>query len=117
MRWYRWLRWFPGRQHTGYDTMLLIESQRLKLDLWILRFKPGAYIKRHVDDIAKGRHFRLNIYLRNAKVGGKFECDYPIISNRFLTFFRPDITQHSVSEVKEGTRYVLSFGFVLKDKK
>lgn len=117
MRWYRWLRWFPGRQHTGYDTMLLMESQWLKFDLWILRFKQGDYINRHVDETTGGRHYRLNIYLKNADVGGEFECVHPIIRNRFMTLFRPDITPHSVTKVEKGTRYVLSFGFVLKDKK
>lgn len=109
--------WVHGRQHTGYQKMKLIESKLLKFDLWLLRYRRGAYIKSHIDPVPGGRHYRLNIFLKQALVGGEFRHGDVIFKNKFMVFFRPDISYHSVMEVKEGTRYVLSLGFVLKEKK
>ena len=110
------LDWEPGRQGTGYEKLKLFNrwkfSSRFKWDLYLIRYPVGSGIPRHMDSVPKHRHYRLNIYLWNAKVGGTPEHDGAIFSNRFFTFFRPDLCVHSVSPVVMGTRYVLSFGFV-----
>lgn len=112
----KFFQWVAGRQNSGYETMKLAESKLIGFDLWLLRYKPGAYIKSHVDRVIGKRHYRLNIFLKQAKSGGNFRHGEVIFKNKFMVFFRPDISYHSVMEVEEGTRYVLSLGFVLKEK-
>jgi hypothetical protein len=106
--------WEPGRQGTGYEKLKLINNwryfSRFKWDLYLLRYPTGSGIPSHRDPVPKHKHYRLNIYLWNAKSGGVPEHDDVIISNRFFTLFRPDVCTHSVTTVKAGTRYVLSFG-------
>ncbi|MNC17067.1 hypothetical protein D3C76_429790 [compost metagenome] len=109
-------KWEIGRQQSGYDKMPIISSNRINFDLWLLRFKPGSYIAPHVDTVPNRRHYRLNIFIKPAKAGGEFRAGNVIYQNRFLAYFRPDISTHSVSKVESGTRYVLSFGFTLKGK-
>lgn len=109
-------KWQLGRQMSGYDKMSIISSNRFKFDIWLLRFRAGAYIAPHVDTVTDRRHYRLNIFIKPAKVGGEFRVGSAIYQNRFMAFFRPDISIHSVSKVEVGTRYVLSIGFTLKGK-
>lgn len=108
------LPWEPGRQGTGYDKLKIANHwkffSRFKWDIYLLRYPTGSGIPRHRDPVPNHKHYRLNIYLWNAKAGGAPEHDAVIIGNRFFTLFRPDINTHSVSTVTEGTRYVLSFG-------
>lgn len=108
-------KWEEGRQGTGYEKLQLWNRWKYfspyKWDLYLLRYKEGSGIPRHKDPLEKHKHYRLNIYLWNAKAGGVPEHDETIISNRFFTLFRPDLHTHSVSTVTKGTRYVLSFGF------
>lgn len=101
---------------SGYDKLPLISAGWIPFDLWLLRFKQGAFIAPHIDPVTDRRHYRLNIYIKPAKVGGEFKSDFVIYQNRLVSFFRPDIAQHSVTKVENGTRYVLSFGFTLKGK-
>lgn len=109
----RFFRWVPGRQQTGYDKMLLITALwPLPFDCYLLRFKPGQGVPPHVDQVEDGRHYRLNLVLRQARAGGEFVCDKLIYESRRIKLFRPDIAEHSVSEVTEGSRYVLSIGWV-----
>ncbi len=108
-------RWQKGRQKSGYDKMLLAQSLRpLPFDMYILRFPEGSEIAPHTDPVSLGRHYRLNIVLIPAKIGGEFFCATPIFENSRIKFFRPDACEHSVSKVEEGTRYVLSIGWILK---
>jgi hypothetical protein len=110
------LNWESGRQGTGYEKLKLFNRwkffSRIKWDLYVLRYPVGSTIPRHRDPVPNHKHYRLNIYLWNAKAGGAPEHDGAFITNRFFTFFRPDLHAHSVSPVTQGTRYVLSFGFV-----
>lgn len=96
--------------------MQLVSGKWIPFDLWLLRFKVGAYIPPHTDKVTDRRHYRLNIFIKPAKVGGEFRVGSAIYQNRFMAFFRPDISIHSVSKVEVGTRYVLSIGFTLKGK-
>ena len=113
------LKWEAGRQGTGYEKLKLFNRwkffSRFKWDLYILRYPVGAGIPLHCDPVPDHKHYRLNVYLWNAKAGGVPEHYATIFTNRFFTLFRPDLHLHSVSPVTAGTRYVLSFGFVRRN--
>lgn len=107
--------WINGRQNTGYKKITFLSSKFLiPYDLHLLKFEKGSFIPNHIDSVDYGKHYRVNIILKNAKKGGNFICKNPIFETKRIKFFRPDISEHSVSEVIEGNRYVLSFGFILK---
>ncbi|NGY06861.1 2OG-Fe(II) oxygenase [Solimonas terrae] len=107
------LRWQRGRQASGYDKMLLARGLwPLPFDCYLLRFPEGAEIRPHTDPVGEGRHFRLNIVVREAREGGEFVCAAPIRASRRIKLFRPDVCEHSVSRVLRGTRHVLSIGWV-----
>ena len=108
-----WLRWRSGRQESGYDKMLLLANPFLvPFDCYLLRFRTGSEIPSHTDPVSDKRHYRLNIIVRKAKQGGEFLCSDPIYENRRIKLFRPDVSSHSVTKVTEGTRYVVSIGWV-----
>ena len=113
----KWLKWENGRQNTGYEKMLLLSCRLIfPFDFYLLRYKPGAWIPPHTDKVSDKRHYRFNVVIFGAKEGGNFICDNPIFESKRIKFFRPDISTHSLTKVISGTRYVLSFGFVLKKK-
>jgi hypothetical protein len=106
-------RWQRGRQQSGYDKMLLLQSLwPLPFDVYVLRFPEGAEIPPHTDPVAKGRHYRCNIVVRRAQEGGEFVCAMPIFETRRIKLFRPDACEHRVTRVTSGTRYVLSIGWI-----
>ena len=110
-------KWIKGRQNSGYDKLKIFVSKTLKADCYILRFNEGSYIKPHKDDVDdKYEHHRLNIILKNAKIGGEFICENVIYKNWFMNYFRPDIETHSVTEITKGCRYILSIGWLKKKK-
>lgn len=93
--------------------MLIIRARwPLPFDLYVLRFPAGSAIAPHTDAVEGGRHFRLNLVVREAQDGGEFWCSAALFESRRIKFFRPDIVEHSVSTVKRGSRYVLSIGWV-----
>lgn len=116
MEWSKWLRWEHGRQDGGYDKLLIAQSQWLKFDLYLLRFPVGSEIKKHTDPVKQGRHFRLNVIIKPARQGGQFVVKDAIVNWRRMKFFRPDISEHSVSRIEKGSRYVISFGFVRRTR-
>lgn len=101
-------RWTKGRQATNYEKMLICRC--LFFDIYILYFPTHSSIPPHVDPVDGKNHYRINVVLKKAKTGGEFYCDRPIIKTKRLNFFRSDIAEHGVSEITEGTRYVLSIG-------
>jgi hypothetical protein len=110
-------RWQTGRQKSGYDKMLLLQSWwPLPFDLYLLRYPEGSEVKPHVDAVSFGRHYRLNVVVKRAAAGGEFQCASPIVSTRRIKLFRPDVCEHSVSRVTQGSRYVLSLGWVLRGR-
>lgn len=110
-------RWKEGRQSTGYSVMTLIYSKLLKLDCYILRYRVGAYIPAHQDKVSEGfKHYRLNIELKAAKKGGELICVESIFRLGPINLFRPDEVIHAVTKVEQGTRYVLSIGWIRKHK-
>jgi hypothetical protein len=110
----RWLTWQRGRQDTGYDKMLMATARwPLPFDCYLLRYPQGAVIPPHTDPVTDKKHYRLNIVVWRATQGGEFICATPIFATDRIKLFRPDACEHSVSEVKQGSRYVFSLGWVL----
>jgi hypothetical protein len=108
-------RWQRGRQNSGYDKMLLLQSWwPLPFDVYLLRYPEGAEVPPHRDTVSFGRHYRLNIILTRPQAGGEFVCAQPLFATNRIKLFRPDLEEHSVSRVRQGTRYVLSLGWVLR---
>lgn len=106
-------RWQKGRQKSGYDKMLLMRvTWPVKFDTYLLKFPQGSEIAPHKDKVDFGKHFRLNVVLKKAALGGAFICDDPIFDSGRIKLFRPDISQHKVTKVEKGSRYVLSVGWV-----
>jgi hypothetical protein len=98
--------------------MLLATSRFLvRFDLYLLRYPTGSSVPAHVDPVDGQRHFRLNVVLREATVGGRFMCVSPIFETRRIKVFRPDLSEHSVSEIRDGSRLVLSLGWVRPKKR
>jgi hypothetical protein len=116
LKWYhRYFRWNYGRQKTGYDVMTFINSKLLRMDMHLIRYRVGSSIPPHTDPVSEGKaHYRLNIEIWSAKEGGELVCKESIYRTRRINLFRPDIAWRSVTEVKQGVRYVLSFGWVRK---
>jgi len=106
-------RWQKGRQQSGYDKMLLATTTwPIPFDFYLLKFDTGSLISPHTDKVSEGRHYRINIILRKAKRGGEFICKTPIFETSRFKFFRPDVSEHEVTEITAGRRYVLSFGWI-----
>jgi hypothetical protein len=107
------LPWESGRQRSGY--------QKLKLwsfgfsDCYLLKYPQGSKIPPHVDAVDGRKHYRLNIVLKRARKGGRFICSRLLFKlGGRVYLFRPDVEKHSITEILEGSRYVLSFGVALK---
>jgi hypothetical protein len=106
--------WETGRQNTGYDKLRLLPEQFfLPIDCYLLRFPEGCNVPPHTDPVKEGyNHFRVNLILKKADNGGEFVTTDAILDWPRLKFFRPDICEHSVTEVKSGVRYLLSIGWL-----
>lgn len=111
-------RWEKGRQGTGYEKCLLLTSPwPIGFDLYLLRYRKGHGIPLHRDEVAGMRHYRVNIVLKKGIQGGAFICPNAWFSSSRLHVFRSDLCDHAVEPVEEGVRYVLSLGWVLKQKR
>jgi hypothetical protein len=109
------LRWRRGRQNSGYDKMLLLQSRwPLPFDLYLLRYPEDSHVPPHTDKVDFGSHYRLNLVVKKSGAGGEFHCAKPILSTDRIKLFRPDECEHSVSRMVGGSRYVLSLGWVLR---
>ena len=115
--------WQVGRsanENAPYYKLKVFISKFFKVDCYLLKYPKGSKIKWHTDPSPNGyKHYRLNITLQKAKVGGKFvyldtngTC---VLLNRRFNLFRPDIIEHGVSTITDGTRYVLSIGWLVKE--
>lgn len=113
------IKWEEGRQGSGYFKKKLLESKFFKFDCYILKYPTGSYIKPHNDRINGYEHHRINIVLNSGFLGGDFvkwnNEGHTIPRKRFIKF-RPDIENHSLTEVRSGVRYVLSIGWLRKEK-
>jgi hypothetical protein len=107
------LHWQPGRQGGTYEKFTLFAGLPwLRCDLYLIRYCVGDYVTEHMDPIERGRHWRLNVELKRAKVGGQFAtADGTHWRWWRFVFFRPDVEEHRVLPVLKGERLVLSFGW------
>ena len=99
-----------GRQRTGYHKYTLFN--RLGYDCYLVYYPQGSYISAHYDKVEDRRHYRMNIILKKSNIGGQFRCLDPIFSKYRVNVFRPDISEHSVTEIEDGYRLVFSFGWL-----
>lgn len=107
-----WLRWQRGRRDGGYAKLLIMAcAWPVKCDCYLLHFPKGARVAPHVDS-AVGAHYRLNVILVPAHRGGVFRSACALIGRPRIKLFRPDICLHEVTEVLEGSRWVLSIGWL-----
>lgn len=106
-------RWQHGRQDSGYDKMLLLTaSWPIAFDSYLIRYPIGSSIPPHTDPVNGRNHYRLNIIVKRSVGGGEFVCSNPILSTSRVKLFRPDRSEHSVTEVIGSSRYVLSLGWL-----
>lgn len=109
-------KWQQGRQMTHYYKMLMLRSERFRFDIYLLKFPTGSYINDHKDPVPNGyEHHRINFILNKNFKGGKFVIKGKSQEGR-IHRFRPDRFKHRVTEIKEGTRYVLSVGWLKEIK-
>lgn len=108
----RKLPWEQGRQGTGYNKIRLFVSQTLKCDGYLLYYPKGSEIPTHTDPVTSGRHYRLNVMLKKAPLGGEFICENPIFRGGRIFLFRPDVSPHAVTKIDKGYRLMLSIGWV-----
>jgi hypothetical protein len=110
-------KWIAGRQNTGYKKLKIF--QFLNMDCYLLKYNEGDYIPLHTDPVPGRKHYRLNVILKKPIEGGElYFRDSP---NQFyleeqtsrIQLFRSDLVEHCVSEIKRGTRIVLTFGIAL----
>ena len=113
-------RWQQGRQGTGYFKMLLLQSKKFFLfDVWLLKYPVGSSIPTHTDPVSNKRHFRFNMVvskLPHSTNPKGFEAAHVLFETKRMVLFRPDLVPHSVLEVVERPRYVLSIGWALDNK-
>lgn len=118
-------RWVQGRQGTGYVKMKLWSSKLLRCDCYRIKYFAGAYIPAHTDPspVPGTVHHRLNVELKSTDCrGGDFLINgaqaRPIFQyGRLQVFhFLSSEETHEVTEVTEGRRKVLSFGWLTKTK-
>lgn len=111
------MSWVPGRLGSGYFKFPLASASLFGygFDSFILKMPQGSEIKLHTDPAIFGkRHFRINFVYLEARSGGHFivvRNNASTCNDTRLNIFRPDIEEHKVSRVNEGTRYALSIGF------
>ena len=105
------MKWETGRQNNSYLKKSIITLPFL--DLHIIKYPTGSYIKTHTDKIKNKKHFRLNIVLKQPDMGGKaYHKSYIFKTNR-ICLFRPDISPHRVNKIIKGTRYIISLGLAI----
>lgn len=95
--------------------LLLWSKYPVPFDMYLLKYPQGSEITSHVDQVKSGKHYRLNIILKNADIGGNFNVEKSIFETKRIKIFRPDISKHSVSKIIKGERILFSLGFILRD--
>lgn len=98
---------------TGYLKKGIFKGSRS--DAWLLKYPTGSKIPLHTDPVAEGNtHYRLNIVIKKPAMGGVFSCKKTIFNFRdVIVLFRPDKEPHRVSEIVDGSRWVVSFGWLV----
>lgn len=127
------LDWIPGRQETGYlkafvpvadngvfQELVAKSLAALKVpettacDCYILKYPPDSLIPPHKDDAPfDSEHWRLNAIIKSTLGGKLYIKDRNVeLWTGDAVIFRPDIMEHKVSRVYDGTRYVWSVGIL-----
>ena len=104
--------WTKGRQNSGYLKFTFFQCKYF--DCHLLKYPEESEIKEHVDEVDGRNHYRINVILRPADMGGEFKCEKTILNWQRLKIFRPDLYKHSLTKVEVGCRYVLSIGFTTR---
>ncbi|SFR43985.1 hypothetical protein SAMN04488073_1264 [Marinobacter gudaonensis] len=89
-------------------TRVLLQSKRLSI--YLVHYPEGHRVVPHIDMVAHGRLYKLNLVLKQPRSGGQFICErniFNLIGRAYL--FRPDLYQHQVSRIEKGNRWLLSF--------
>lgn len=107
------MRWIKGRQGTGYEKLKIF--QFLNMDCYILRYNTGDYIPWHTDPVPNRKHYRLNIELVRALIGGRLFIGRENPAAGRIVFFRSDLEEHMVTTILKGKRIVLTFGIAIKE--
>lgn len=115
MSFFHWLTgkptWIPGRREMGggYEKMLLASIAKT-FDCWLIRVPATTRIHSNRDEVAHGRHYRLNIALKLPE-DSKFQLGgWPIFQvGQRIILFRPDKCNHWLNKAS-GERL---FGLVL----
>lgn len=107
------MRWVKGRQKGEYEKLTLLKGWRwFPFDAHILRIKELGWVGEHTDPVPNKKHHRINLVLRNAKLGGTTYIQDNACRRR-LYYFRPDTEWHCVSFAHKGSVYILSIGAAL----
>lgn len=110
-----WLKWVDGRQNGGYQKMLIYQFSLFGkgFDCYLLRYKELDEIPAHTDPVPGKKHYRLNIELKHATIGGDlFFYQKRQWKHQYKKYvlFRSDLQPHKVTKVIKGERLVLTFG-------
>ncbi len=107
-------RWQKGWGKTGFELFPLIYWAWMSMDCYLLRYRTGTKICVQWDKAIGYAHYRFNITLKNAKRGGLMRFEKTIFKLGPFHLFRPDERMFLISPVHEGTKYILSFGWLSK---
>lgn len=84
-------------------------------DFYLLHYPKGSYLPWHRDDLGPSIcHYRVNLVVKKARKGGQFYYGHGstvFLDLGRLVFFRPDVSDHCLKEIEEGSRWVLSLGW------
>jgi hypothetical protein len=84
--------------------------------MYLLHFPEGASAPHHRDPASRGyEHHRIDIILKDSDVGGRFYIGKSAVRGRFC-YFRPDHQSHSITPVLAGSLWMLSIGWLRKEK-
>ncbi len=98
----------PGK----VKTRILFRSKRL--NVYLVRYPQGHRVVPHVDMVAEGRLYKLNLVVIKPRAGGHFLCERNLFNIRGRAYlFRPDLYQHQVSRIEKGNRWLLSFALTM----
>ena len=109
----------PGRQLSGYLTFTLFKflvpgnTRLYGVDAYIIYYPNGSSIPPHIDPVGIGAHHRVNVVLKAPDAGGQFVCAGATALLNRVFYFRPDTMLHEVTSCR-GSRYILSFGWIIK---
>ena len=107
------LNWTSGRRDGGYKIIRLFESKFFRCDSYLLYYQEGSSIAPHVDKVTEGKHYRINIELIKAKIGGQFILKgEPYFKLWRAVCFSPNEQEHQVTKIEKGYRLVFSIGWI-----